>query len=255
MENTIEIKSMNKEAAIQRALKILEANSNDIVSVVEKQKSKSFLGFFNKEGVYLITIDKEKKSIKIKDKSTIIEEKKEELASLKIVKKEENIIFKEEEKIKSKNSIKKEQKEIKAKIIIEKTKILLNNMNLNLEAEISSNEGKYYIVNLFGEDNGIIIGKKGKTLNSFEYLLNSIVKDCRIEVDVEGFKEKRNETLRELAKKMSEKAIQTNKIIRLNPMPPRERKIIHEVVNRYSELDTFSEGKDPKRYIVIKKKK
>ncbi|MGL6167116.1 MAG: protein jag [Fusobacteriaceae bacterium] len=254
MENTIEIKSMNKEAAIQRALKILEANSDDIVSVVEKQKSKSFLGFFNKEGIYLITIDKEKKSIKIKDKSTIIDEK-EESTSVKIVKKEENILIKEEEKIKSKNSIKKEQKEIKAKIIMEKTKILLNNMNLNLEAEISSNEGKYYIVNLFGEDNGIIIGKKGKTLNSFEYLLNSIVKDCRIEVDVEGFKEKRNETLRELAKKMSEKAIQTNKIIRLNPMPPRERKIIHEVVNRYSELDTFSEGKDPKRYIVIKKKK
>ncbi|MGL5051918.1 MAG: protein jag [Fusobacteriaceae bacterium] len=254
MENTIEIKSMNKEAAIQRALKILEANSDDIVSVVEKQKSKSFLGFFNKEGIYLITIDKEKKSIKIKDKSTIIDEK-EESTSVKIVKKEENILIKEEEKIKSKNSIKKEQKEIKAKIIMEKTKILLNNMNLNLEAEISSSEGKYYIVNLFGEDNGIIIGKKGKTLNSFEYLLNSIVKDCRIEVDVEGFKEKRNETLRELAKKMSEKAIQTNKIIRLNPMPPRERKIIHEVVNRYSELDTFSEGKDPKRYIVIKKKK
>lgn len=256
MENTIEIKSMSKEAAIQRALKILDATSEDIVTVIEKQKSKSFLGFFNKEGIYLITVDKEKKFLNItENEKTIVSEEKKETIPVKIFKKMDEPIVKDEEKLKARNLLKKELKETKSKIILEKTKILLNNMNLNLDAEITSNEGKYYIVNLFGEDNGIIIGKKGKTLNSFEYLLNSIIKDCRIEVDVEGFKEKRNETLRELAKKMSEKAIQTNKIIRLNPMPPRERKIIHEVVNRYSELDTFSEGKDPKRYIVIKKKK
>lgn len=241
MEKTIEIKSMNREVAIQRALKILEAKPENIVNVIEKQKSKSFFGFFNKEGIYLITVNKEKKSII--EKEEIVEEKS--------IEKTENL-EENENKLKIKNLSKKENK---TKIIAEKTKILLNNMNLNLDAEIVSKDGKYFVVNLFGEDNGIIIGKKGKTLNSFEYLLNSIIKDCRIEVDVEGFKEKRNETLRELAKKMSEKAIQTNKVIRLNPMPPRERKIIHEVVNRYSELDTFSEGKDPKRYIVIKKKK
>ena len=54
---------------------------------------------------------------------------------------------------------------------------------------------------------------------------------------------------------MAEKALNTNKIVKLNPMPPRERKIIHEIVNKYKELDTFSEGRDPKRYIVIKRKR
>ncbi|MGL4732200.1 MAG: R3H domain-containing nucleic acid-binding protein [Fusobacteriaceae bacterium] len=54
---------------------------------------------------------------------------------------------------------------------------------------------------------------------------------------------------------MAKKALSTGKTIRLNPMPPRERKIIHEVINRFEGLDTFSEGADPKRYIVIKKKK
>lgn len=54
---------------------------------------------------------------------------------------------------------------------------------------------------------------------------------------------------------MAEKAIQTEKAVKLNPMPPRERKIIHEIINKYEELDTYSEGKDPKRYIVIRKKK
>ncbi|WP_407537289.1 protein jag [Cetobacterium somerae] len=128
-------------------------------------------------------------------------------------------------------------------------------MGLELEVEILRLEGRNCVINLYGEDNGIIIGKKGKTLNSYEYLLNTLIKDVRIDVDVEGFKEKRNVTLRDLARKMAEKAMKTTKPIKLNPMPPRERKIIHEVVNKYSELDTYSEGKDPKRYIVIRKKK
>lgn len=85
--------------------------------------------------------------------------------------------------------------------------------------------------------------------------MNCLLNDCRVEVDVEKFKEKRNATLRSLAKKMAEKVLKTNKTIRLNAMPPRERKIIHEVVNKYQGLDTYSEGRDPKRYIVIKKKK
>lgn len=72
---------------------------------------------------------------------------------------------------------------------------------------------------------------------------------------MEGFKEKRNKTLRELGRKMAEKCIKSRKIIRLNPMPPKERKIIHEILNKYSELETYSEGRDPKRYIVIKYKK
>ena len=115
-------------------------------------------------------------------------------------------------------------------------------------------DGKNYIINLSGEDKGIIIGKKGKTLNSFEYLLNSLIKDARVDIDVEGFKEKRTDTLVELANKMAMKAIKTKRVVRLNPMPPRERKIIHEIINQYPELDTFSEGRDSKRYIVIKRK-
>ena len=128
-------------------------------------------------------------------------------------------------------------------------------MNLDLQAEVIRIKEKNYLINLVGADNAVIIGQKGKTLNSFEYLLNCLLNDCRVEVDVEKFKEKRNATLRSIAKKMAEKVLKTNKTVRLNAMPPRERKIIHEVVNKYQGLDTYSEGRDPKRYIVIKKKK
>ena len=140
-------------------------------------------------------------------------------------------------------------------IVVSKAKELLDYMGLNLQMEVLKASDHFVLLNLYGEDNGIIIGKKGKTLNSFEYLLNSLIKNIKVEIDVEGFKEKRANTLRDLARKMAEKAMKSDRAIKLNPMPPRERKIIHEIVNKYEELDTYSEGKDPKRYIVIKRKK
>jgi spoIIIJ-associated protein len=234
---------MSQEQAITRALKIMEATPEQVVNVIEKQKSKSFLGIFNREGVYEIEIDKtpkEKKESKIeKIKDIEVTEKKKEHV------KEQTIDIKE---------VKKDKKDI-SETIQKKAEELLENIGLVLKVEVDRLSDRNYLVNLYGEDNGIIIGKKGKTLNSFEYLLNSITKDYRIEVDVEGFKAKRTETLRELGKKMAEKALKSGKPVRLNPMPPRERKIIHEVVNKYQELDTYSEGRDPKRYIVIKRKK
>jgi spoIIIJ-associated protein len=141
------------------------------------------------------------------------------------------------------------------KVVLETTKKLLNMMNIELEMEVVKSSDHFILINLFGPDKGIIIGKKGKTLNSFEFLLNTLIKGCRVEVDVEGFKEKRANTLRDLARKMAEKALRTDKAVKLNAMPPRERKIIHEIINKFEELDTYSEGKDPKRYIVIRRKR
>lgn len=232
MDNMIEIKASNREIAINRAIKILEVSKDEIIEVQEIKKPKSFFGFFSRDGLYKIIISRKQN----KEKLEISEEK--------VIEREVKI---EESK---ENSI-----NLKEKIILEKSQELLDRMGLELEVEILRIDNKNCIINLYGEDNGIIIGKKGKTLNSYEYLLNTLIKDVKIEVDVEGFKEKRNVTLRDLARKMAEKALKSNKPIRLNPMPPRERKIIHEVVNKYTELDTYSEGKDPKRYIVIKRKK
>lgn len=246
MSNVIEVKAMSKEQAVARALKIMEASSENVIKVVEKQKSRSFFGFFNKEGIYEIEIDKNKKSEEIKETENTVKK-------LSSVKKE---VVKEIVDEKSKTSDFVERKKVDAtELIKRKTEELLEKTGLVLRVEVTKINDKNYNIGLFGEDNGIIIGKKGKTLNSFEYLLNSMLKDYRIEVDVEGFKEKRLDTVRELGKKMAEKVIKTGKTVRLNPMPPRERKAIHEIINKYSELDTFSEGRDPKRYIVIKKKK
>ena len=245
MENIIEIKASNREVAVARAIKILEVTADQVVQVTELEKPKSFFGFFAKDGLYKVEVSREVEAEEIK----ISGPEKDEV--VKTTEKSETNIEAEQEKKESK----KELKENREKEIIKTSQELLNKMGLDLEVEILRLEGRNCVINLYGEDNGIIIGKKGKTLNSYEYLLNTLIKDVRIDVDVEGFKEKRNVTLRDLARKMAEKAMKTTKPIKLNPMPPRERKIIHEVVNKYSELDTYSEGKDPKRYIVIRKKK
>ena len=269
----IEVKAMSADEAKKRAVRVLGVEADQILNVKEKVKSRSFFGFFAKEGVYEIEYTEEKKETEVEKPKFIArdlrKERAEKAAAEREKKQEKTVkepakevkVHKEKKETKEpvKQEIVKERKDIpadpeKVAEIIEKTKELLSNMGLNLEAEFVRMDGKNYIINLSGEDKGIIIGKKGKTLNSFEYLLNSLIKDARVDIDVEGFKEKRTDTLVELANKMAMKAIKTKRVVRLNPMPPRERKIIHEIINKYPELDTFSEGRDPKRYIVIKRK-
>ncbi|MGL4391861.1 MAG: protein jag [Fusobacteriaceae bacterium] len=276
MEQNIEIKSKDKESAIVRALKILEASPEHVVKVIEKQKSVSFFGLYSKEGIYEIFIDKSQKKkdsvIEARENTNKKSEKNSEKKFEKKLdknseKKPEKSFDKRQDRNNTGNSTDKrfEEKNIarepivfsedKDKEILEKIAEFLSHMNLDLTAEITEKDGRLFTVNLSGKDNAIIIGKKGKTLTNFEYLINTIIRDVRIIIDVEGFKDKRSDTLRELGRKVAEKTLATGKTTRLNPMPPKERKIIHEVINQYEGLDTFSEGVDPKRYIVVKKKK
>ena len=255
IEKTIEIKAIDKEKALKRALNILgvELTENEAVEIVEKVKPrKKFFGLFGTEpGTYEI-------SIKTKEKREEVKEKKN--FTSKTEKVEKNPKYEKQEKIEKAEKVETSHKNNAENIelekeITEKVSFFVEKMKLDIKFKLKRIKERVYVVEFFGKDNALIIGQKGKTLNSFEYLLNSMIKNCRIEIDVERFKEKRNETLRILAKRMAEKVSRYGKTVRLNAMPPRERKIIHEVVNKYPDLDTYSEGRDPKRYIVIKKKR
>lgn len=253
MEKTIEIKAIDKEKALKRASNILgvELTDNETVDIVEKvAPRKKFFGLLGTEpGIYEVSIktkQEEKKEIK-EHKPHVHKYEKEKTE--KHVKTEK--VEKPEKAEKTERVAHSEQE----KEISEKVAFFVEKMKLDIKYKIKRVKERVYVVEFFGKDNALIIGQKGKTLNSFEYLLNSMIKNCKIEIDVEKFKEKRNDTLRVLAKRMAEKVSKTGKTVRLNAMPPRERKVIHEVVNKYPDLDTFSEGRDPKRYIVIKKKR
>ena len=255
IEKTIEIKAIDKEKALKRALNILgvELTENEAVEIVEKVKPrKKFFGLFGTEpGTYEI-------SIKTKEKREEVKEKKN--FTPKTEKVEKNPKYEKQEKIEKVEKVETSHKNNAENIELEKeitetVSFFVEKMKLDIKFKLKRIKERVYVVEFFGKDNALVIGQKGKTLNSFEYLLNSMIKNCRIEIDVERFKEKRNETLRILAKRMAEKVSKYGKTVRLNAMPPRERKIIHEVVNKYPDLDTYSEGRDPKRYIVIKKKR
>ena len=246
MEKTIEIKAIDKEKALKRALNILgvELTENEAVEIVEKVKPhKKFFGLLGTDpGLYEVSIKTKEKEIEVKEKKTFTSK----------YEKQEKFEKTEKADVSPKNNSENIELE---KEITEKVFFFVEKMKLDIKFKLKRIKERVYVVEFFGKDNALVIGQKGKTLNSFEYLLNSIIKNCRIEIDVERFKEKRNETLRILAKRMAEKVSKYGKTVRLNAMPPRERKIIHEVVNKYPDLDTYSEGRDPKRYIVIKKKR
>ena len=255
MEKTIEIKAIDKEKALKRALNILgvELTENEAVEIVEKVKPrKKFFGLFGTEpGTYEISIKTKEKREEVKEKKNFTP-KTEKVEKSPKYEKQEKIEKTEKVETSHKNNIENIELE---KEITEKVSFFVEKMKLDIKFKLKRIKERVYVVEFFGKDNALVIGQKGKTLNSFEYLLNSMIKNCRIEIDVERFKEKRNETLRILAKRMAEKVSKYGKTVRLNAMPPRERKIIHEVVNKYPDLDTYSEGRDPKRYIVIKKKR
>ena len=259
MEKTIEIKAIDKEKALKRALNILgvELTDNETVDIVEKvAPRKKFFGLLGTEpGIYEVSIktkQEEKKEVKEHKEHKPYIHKFEKEKTEKHVKTEK---VEKSEKVEKIEKIEKLAHTEQEKEISEKVAFFVEKMKLDIKYKIRRVKERLYVVEFFGKANALIIGQKGKTLNSFEYLLNSMIKNCKIEIDVEKFKEKRNDTLRVLAKRMAEKVSKTGKTVRLNAMPPRERKVIHEVVNKYPDLDTFSEGRDPKRYIVIKKKR
>lgn len=107
---------------------------------------------------------------------------------------------------------------------------------------------------------GIVIGKRGVTLDSIQYLLSLIVNKhsseyIRVQLDSSGYRKRREETLQDLAKKMASKVLKTGKFVKLEPMNAHERKIIHEALQDVEGVITHSEGKDPFRKVVIQKER
>lgn len=104
-----------------------------------------------------------------------------------------------------------------------------------------------------------LIGKRGQTLNALQEIaqnyFNSIYKSYgAVVLDVENYRMKRRETLENLAVNMSKKALRTNEVVKLEPMPSFERKIMHNVLSELEDIKTYSQGTEPDRFIVIEKK-
>jgi spoIIIJ-associated protein len=129
------------------------------------------------------------------------------------------------------------------------------NMGVAVEVE-SFREGKHIHFILTGEKIALLIGKRGQTLNSLQYLTQLVLNRysdqyLTVMLDAEDYRKRRNETLIQLAERLASKAIKTGKNVALEPMPSYERKVIHTALVENKKIKTFSDGTEPYRHIVI----
>lgn len=160
---------------------------------------------------------------------------------------------------------------IKARVLVKEVSVedkakeflkdVLKSMNITATVEaVYSEEEKTLEVALNGEDMGVLIGKRGQTLDSLQYLVSLVVNKgtseyIRVKVDTENYRERRKLTLENLAKNIAFKVKRTKRSVSLEPMNPYERRIIHSALQNDKYVTTHSEGEEPFRKVVVSLKK
>lgn len=133
-------------------------------------------------------------------------------------------------------------------------------VTMGIIVDIKTNfKDKQLLVDLKGDDIGILIGKRGQTLDSLQYLVNLVVNKgnapyVSITLDTENYRQRRKETLENLALNLAKKVKHTGKKVVLEPMNPYERRIIHSSLQNDKYVSTYSEGEEPYRNVVISPK-
>lgn len=133
---------------------------------------------------------------------------------------------------------------------------VLKEMHINAEVKIELKEGNQLDIDIVGEDMGVLIGKRGQTLDSLQYLTSLVVNKessvyVKVKLDTENYRERRKETLENLARNIAYKVKRSKHSVSLEPMNPYERRIIHSALQYDRFVDTHSEGEEPYRRVVI----
>jgi spoIIIJ-associated protein len=129
--------------------------------------------------------------------------------------------------------------------------------DLQLDAEVEVEEAEGVLTGrLEGENVGLFIGRRGQTIDAVQHLAQRIVfpdgpSSVRVVIDANGYRERRAEALRADADDAADEAVSTGKPIELDPLPPSERRIVHEYLREREDVETHSEGDEPERYLVI----
>lgn len=138
-------------------------------------------------------------------------------------------------------------------------KEITEKMGLQLNFSARTGENLVYI-EMDGKDSRTVIGKRGQTLDAIQYLTSLVVnkdkeKYIKVVVDAENYRAKRQKTLEQLANRLAAKVEKTGKYVRLEPMNPYERKVIHATLQKNNDITTRSEGEEPYRRVIIELKK
>ena len=247
-----------KQAVIEAWRKEEEEPEPDIREIIKEEMSFSL----DKENEKKEQIQpkKEKKERREKKEKFSSQEKKEKPAKEKTVK--ENTVKEQaaeapesEAPVKEKQELAKvEEQTIKA--VEEFVKDTLKAMNMEVEIASSIDEDGALCVGMKGEHMGILIGKRGQTLDALQYLANRVANKhqdgyVRVKLDTENYRARREETLKHLAKNIAHKVKRNRRPVALEPMNPYERRIIHSALQSDPYVTTHSEGEEPYRKVVV----
>lgn len=162
----------------------------------------------------------------------------------------------------SKNAVIKARKKFSIdENVVEFLSSIFDAMKMEIEILVAVNEEEHIIeVELKGDDMGILIGKRGQTLDSLQYLTNLAINKhsdeyYKVKIDTEDYRKRRKETLENLAKNIAYKVKRTKRPVSLEPMNPFERRIIHSALQNDRYVTTHSEGDEPYRHVVVTLKK
>lgn len=162
----------------------------------------------------------------------------------------------------SKNAVIKARKKFSIdENVVEFLSSVFDAMKMEVEILVAVNEEEHVIeVELKGDDMGILIGKRGQTLDSLQYLTNLAINKhsdeyYKVKIDTEDYRKRRKETLENLAKNIAYKVKRTKRSVSLEPMNPFERRIIHSALQNDRYVTTHSEGDEPYRHVVVTLKK
>lgn len=162
----------------------------------------------------------------------------------------------------SKNAVIKARKKFSIdENVVEFLSSIFDAMKMEVEILVAVNEEEHIIeVELKGDDMGILIGKRGQTLDSLQYLTNLAINKhsdeyYKVKIDTEDYRKRRKETLENLAKNIAYKVKRTKRPFSLEPMNPFERRIIHSALQNDRYVTTHSEGDEPYRHVVVTLKK
>ena len=242
-----------EDAVLEAAMKLATTREHLEYEVIEKG-SAGFLGFGAKAAVIKArALSDEEIETKDKQPEPVVEPVKEEVKQE--VKKEVEKVEKVEEPVVAK-AVKAVAagKEISAEDFL---KDVFKAMDMVVDITVTENkEEKSLDIELAGEEMGVLIGKRGQTLDSLQYLVSLVVNKysdeyIRVKIDTENYRERRKETLENLARNIAYKVKRTRKTVSLEPMNPYERRVIHSALQNDRYVTTHSEGEEPYRRVVV----
>ena len=281
MKGSIRVSAKTLDDAITEALIQLGVTSDKLEYEVIEKGSAGFLGIGMKQAVIEARRKEEKKEPEVRDvvkevKSDFasieeepVNEKKEESPKKEFPKKERPVREKKAGKpAKGKTEEDNTEEPVKEQQVLAKVedqtiqaveqfvKDTLKVMNMEVEITSSIDEDGALCVNMKGDHMGILIGKRGQTLDSLQYLVNRVANKhqsgyVRVKLDTENYRARREETLRHLAKNIAHKVKRNKRPVVLEPMNPYERRIIHSALQSDPYVTTHSEGEEPYRKVVV----